>query len=930
MKLINKIWKIYIAAVLIFAAAVVVSFFYPHDYDGFRQGHCTEISSDIMVKDDGRDRRIRMDLPSRMSIAGGHGFEFSTKLPGYIGSGEKIFIYTGKADPDIYVNGRKVHCGSVGNSSAMWREIETGREDSDGLLRVVINPEDSRRSVRIDRIYAGDRSAVIWHIFFAYMPLLISAVVILIMGMIITVIDFTTRERQYIYIGIAMVLLGLIVLGMPEFRQLYIWNLAAADAVWRLLMAADVAALCFGIYEIRGRLKEKPVRMGAVCSASAVVIGVLLRICMPSDNQYIVFLCAGFIIICGSFAYQFFSYILNLKQEQRNAVFMNEEKDLFLADMSHAIRTPVNTIIGMNTMVLRETQDQKTREYADDISNAAAALVAVIDEILDFSKTSTGKMQINEAEYELISMVKDCSNMTGFRAKDKGLDFSISNNPDIPRYLYGDEARLRQIAVNLLANAIKHTSRGSVSLYIDYRPVSEDSLLLVFMVKNTGIGIKEKDIDRIFDGFEEIDDDNGISEEHTGFGLRITKYIAELMGGTINVSSSFGQGSCFTVSIPQKFRGTEKTGSCMEYLQQQDWKNRRGLSFRADGARILAVDDVEMNLKVIRALLENTGMKIETAGGGSEALGLLAVNRYDMVLLDHMMPGMDGIETFRRLKKMKDCPNASTPVIMLTANAIKGAREKYLEEGFDGYIAKPVEERELTEVCRKFIDPALISDVTDTGENNGSGSSDEISGAIDRLSSFLNIQEGMSYCVGKEDFYLEMLGDYAKSVCLGRLDKCLQDGDIENYRINAHTLKSSARTLGADDISEKAKLLEYAAKDGNITYIKENHAGFMKDNEILIKQITQALKDYKESEAEEELREITDEHLQALLKKAHDCAYIFDIDGVENVINELGGCIINEKLKHELDELRQAADEIEFEDMQKIASEMLKDTDQEE
>jgi signal transduction histidine kinase/CheY-like chemotaxis protein len=850
MKLMNKIWKIYIAAVLIFAAVVAVSLFYPHDYDGFRQGNCTEISSDIMVRENGKGKQLRMELPLRVRIAGGHSFEFSTKLPGYIGNGEKVFIYTGKADPDIYINGRKAHCGSTGDSPAMWREIETGREDSDGLLRVVINPENSSRSVRIDRIYAGDRSAVIWHIIFAYMPLLVSAVVILIMGMIITVTDLTTKERQYVYIGIAMVLLGFVVLGMPEFRQLYIWNLAAADSVWRLLMAADIAALCPGIYEIRGRLKEKPVKTGAACSAAAVVIGILLRIFMPSDNQYTVFLCAGLLIICGSFTYQFFTYILQLKKEQRDAIFMNEEKDLFLADMSHAIRTPVNTIIGMNTMVLRETQDQKTREYADDISNAAAALVAVIDEILDFSKTSTGRMQINEAEYELISLVKDCSNMTGFRAKDKGLDFSISNNPDIPRYLYGDEARLRQIAVNLLTNAIKYTSRGHVSLDIDYRPVSEDSMILVFMVKDTGIGIKEKDIDRIFDGSEEADDDNGISEEHTGFGLRITKYIAELMGGTINVSSSFGQGSCFTVSIPQKFRGTEKTGSCMEYLQQHNVRtDRKGLSFRADGAKILAVDDVEMNLKVIRALLENTGMKIETAGGGSEALGLLATDRYDLILLDHMMPEMDGIETFRRLKKMKDCPNASTPVIMLTANAIKGAREKYLEEGFDGYIAKPVEERELIEVCRKYINPALISDVTETGENNGSGASDEISGVIDRLSGFLNIQEGMSYCVGKEDFYLEMLGDYAKSVCLCRLDKCLQDGDIENYRINAHTLKSSARTLGADDISEKAKLLEYAAKDGDITYIKENHAGFMKDNEILIKQITQALKDYKESES---------------------------------------------------------------------------------
>ncbi len=930
MQKINNIWKIYIGALTVFIIIAAASAFYPHDQNSFMQGVCTVIDRNVICEGSRYNKPDEIMLPQSVSMKKGKDLKLSVKLPAYIDDGEYLFIYAGKTDVDVYINGDKV--GKCLRDKyekygvkvpARWSETELSRNYSGGLLQAVFRSNDSDRTIRLERIYIGDRSAIIWHILFSYMPIIVSAVIITAMGLIITLFDILNRRKEYIYMGIAMLLLGINLLGIPEFRQIYIRSLTAADMLRTPLIIADIAALCLGIYEMRDRFRDRMVLMCGQIFAAVFAAGVLFRIVKPYENIYMEIVCAGFLIICGCFTYHFFKYMMGLKREQQNAVLLNEEKDAFLADMSHAVRTPVNTIIGMNTMILRESRDDRTKDYASDISNAADALISIIDEILDFSKTSPGRTRITESDYEMSSLVNDCYNMIGYKVKNKGLEFGISNNPGIPLHLYGDEARIRQIVVNLLTNAVKYTNKGRVDFSIDFEPVSDNTVIIIFKVVDTGIGIREEDIGKIFDGFERTENEENLPEEGNGLGLKIAKDLAVLMNGSIDVESRQGQGSEFTVRIPQKYKGNEKTGSCSERIRQHNEnaeKNHK--SFRAPDARVLVTDDVEMNLKVMQALLKNTGMTIETAGSGSEALEMIASKRYDIIFLDHMMPVMDGIETFRRMKKMPENPNSATPVIILTANAIKGAKEKYLAEGFDDYIAKPVEEKELVEICCRYLEPSLVTEDMVPG-NGSTDSTEEYERIISQLSGMLNIKEGMAYCVGKEDFYFEMLGDYAKSVYFKKLDQCFKDGDFDNYRINAHTIKSSARTLGANNISEEARQLEYAAKDGDISYIRENHVRLIEDNDKLIRYITEVLQTYVDRGITSEKMEIEPEHLKAMLQKAYECAYIFDIDGVEKVIKELNRCDISKYLQEELDKLKNADDEIEFDDMLKIASEML-------
>ena len=376
-------------------------------------------------------------------------------------------------------------------------------------------------------------------------------------------------------------------------------------------------------------------------------------------------------------------------------------KSEFLASMSHEIRTPINAILGMDELILRESGEKTTVEYAEQIQSSSQALLSIVNDILDFSKIESGKMELVPVDYSPASLVNDIYNMILVRANEKNLEFKVEADSNIPAGLFGDEVRVRQIILNLLTNAVKYTKEGSVFMKAGYRRTGDNAIELVISVKDTGIGINPENMDSLFAAFQRLDQVSNRKIEGTGLGLSITKRFAEMMGGTVTVESVYGEGSTFTAFIPQTVTDARPMGNftLANNVERPKYKE----SFKAPDAHVLVVDDVKVNLKVFKGLLKQTEMNIDAVLSGNECLELAAKNHYDIIFLDHMMPEMDGIETFRKLKEIENSPNAETPVIMLTANAIMGVREEYLSEGFTDYISKPIKSAELEAMLKKYL-----------------------------------------------------------------------------------------------------------------------------------------------------------------------------------------------------------------------------------
>ncbi|MCR5508891.1 MAG: response regulator [Lachnospiraceae bacterium] len=382
----------------------------------------------------------------------------------------------------------------------------------------------------------------------------------------------------------------------------------------------------------------------------------------------------------------------------------NEAKSIFLARMSHEIRTPINAIVGMNEMILREGRDENIISYANSIEAASNTLLSLINDILDSSKIESGLMKVFPEEYEIQPVINDCYMLLDSRAKGKGLKLKLEYNEKIPSILLGDQLRIRQIITNLLTNAVKYTDKGSITFDVEYVKKEDTRIDLIIRVSDTGRGISEEDIGNIFDLFSRADERQNRNIEGTGLGLAITKQLIDLMNGSISVKSEPGVGSEFTAVIPQTVISSEPIGNIRDKLgsKQKSGQNYRE-RFTAPDARILVVDDVLVNLQIIRLLLKNTGIVIDTAERGKKAIEMYEKEHYDLIFLDHMMPEMDGIEVFDYIKKTDRYINERTPVVVLTANAIQGADKEYMAIGFSDYLSKPVQGEELEHVIEKFL-----------------------------------------------------------------------------------------------------------------------------------------------------------------------------------------------------------------------------------
>lgn len=392
-------------------------------------------------------------------------------------------------------------------------------------------------------------------------------------------------------------------------------------------------------------------------------------------------------------------YLNKIKEAKNEADDANRAKSSFLASMSHEIRTPLNSVLGMNEMILRSTDDPEIRDYAGSIRMSGETLLSLINDILDFSKIEANRMELVVTEYNLHDILRDCYHYFEQASFSKDLYIHIQCAESMPVKIAGDENRIRQILSNLLSNAVKYTSTGGVEISAS-TAYKEDGILLTFRVSDTGIGIDRKDLPYLFDAFRRVNEKQTANIQGTGLGLAITKDLVDIMHGSISVESEVGKGTTFTVTIPQGI--ADKTAAGPFRLldgSEKDYSYKE--QFTAETAHILVVDDVPLNLKLICALLKKTMVQVDTADGGNAAISMCKDTKYDVILLDHRMPDPDGIATFEEIRR--DGVNKETPVVMLTANALSGAKEEYMGLGFDAYLSKPIRSEELEATLLKLL-----------------------------------------------------------------------------------------------------------------------------------------------------------------------------------------------------------------------------------
>ena len=529
-----------------------------------------------------------------------------------------------------------------------------------------------------------------------------------------------------------------------------------------------------------------------------------------------------------------------LREARQVAERSSAAKSEFLANMSHEIRTPINAVMGMNEIILRESlqaqemppkDEARIREvfsdisgYAGVISNAGKNLLAIINDILDISRIEAGKMEIRESEYRLSAVLSDVCSLVRFRAQSRSLAFLVDVSEDLPDRLYGDGIRVRQILLNLLNNAVKYTVHGSVTLSVTGGEKADGIINLTLSVRDTGIGIREEDLNRLFEKFERFGQVENGTVEGTGLGLAIVKNLLDMMGGTITVDSVYGEGSVFTAVIPQKIVGTGEIGDFREHFENSTAEVKPSREyFCAPDARILIVDDTRMNLTVAEGLLKSTRIKIDTAVSGKEALQLTLSNAYDLILMDQRMPEMDGTEAMRLIREQDGGLNRQTPVICLTADAIAGARERYLAEGFTDYLSKPINSRALRETLLEYMPQEKIFPVVESPREK------TVPAAEDRFAPLraveIDVSRGLSFCQHDDTLYRSVLWEYGCSAGgkAERLQQYYEAADWENYAVQIHALKSASGTIGADRLSHLAAHLEQAANQEDAEAVRQDH-----------------------------------------------------------------------------------------------------------
>lgn len=598
----------------------------------------------------------------------------------------------------------------------------------------------------------------------------------------------------------------------------------------------------------------------------------------------------------------------------------NRAKTNFVSNMSHEIRTPMNSIVGITEILLRSRHSPKEQEYLLNIQSSGRVLLTIINDVLDCSKMEAGKMQLFDEPYDTCSLFHDLRISMENRIGHSGLELIYDIDQDIPCKLKGDMGRIRQVIINLVNNAIKYTEKGSVRFSVHVRQKNTDKVMLYYEVADTGIGIRKEDHKILFDAFQRVEMDRNRYVEGTGLGLTISQNLVNMMGGVIEVESEYGKGSRFFFTIEQTIIDPTPV-SAVNYNGQKDNVTEKEAEclFIAPEAHILLVDDNELNLVVAKELLKPLRMQIDTAENGLQAVKMVRGSQYDLVLMDHMMPVMDGIEAAKAIRALPEDKYQKLPIIALTANAMVDARKEFLNAGMNGFVAKPIDFARICNQLKLWLPKDLVRDVPKEEAKKllADDLSDREIQPEDPQMGF-SFEEGVNHC-GSKAALMKTIRIFYRTIDskANKIEQCLKEGLISDYVIEIHALKSSALLIGAVPLSEAAKELEDYGKQGKAEVLEEKTPDVL----TLYRDLKNILRPYAEKE-EDAKKEFSDGEWITALQQIHQCIEQFDLDGVDQIMEQLEEYQVPECIRESMDQLRVYVADVSLEEIMELTDTM--------